>query len=73
MMMSVNDYDLFGARAMPAGLAFARFHLRADSVAAAADLSTRLATRRIALDLATRSQGLFRLRLWSGLRDILGK
>jgi hypothetical protein len=72
-MMSVNDYDLFSAGGMPAGLAFARLYLRADSVAAAADLRTRLATRRIALDLATRSQGLFRRRLWSGLRDILGK
>jgi hypothetical protein len=55
------------------GARLARLYLRADSVAAAADLRTRLATRRIALDLATRSQGLFRLRLWSGLRDILGK
>ena len=67
VMMSVNDYDLFRVGAMPAGLAFARLYLRADSVAAAADLRTRLASRRIALDLATRGQGLLRLRLWSGL------
>jgi hypothetical protein len=73
VMVSVNDYDLFGAGAMPAGLALAHLYLRADSIAAAAHLSTRLATRRIALDLATGGRGLFRLHLWSGVRNILRK
>jgi len=66
MMSVINDYDLFRAGVMPAGLGFARLCLQADSVAAAADLSARLAARRIALDLATRRQALFRLRIWPG-------
>ena len=66
MMSMINDYDTFRAGVMPAGLAFARLYLRANSVAAAANLSARLAARRIALDLASSRQGLFRLRIWPG-------
>jgi hypothetical protein len=54
MMSVINDYDLFRAGAMPAGLAFARLCKRADTVGAAANLYARLAARRIVLDLATR-------------------
>ena len=61
-MSVINDYDLFRTDAMPAGLDFARFYLRADS--GAANPSAHLGARRIALDLAIRRQGLFRLRIW---------
>jgi hypothetical protein len=66
MMSVINDYDTFRAGVMPAGLAFARLYLRADSVAAAANLSARLAARRIVLDLASSRQRLFRPRIWPG-------
>lgn len=66
MMSVMQDYDLFRAGAMPAGLAVARLYLRAHSVAAAANLSARLAGRRIPLDLATGRRALFRLRIWPG-------
>ena len=62
MMSVINDYGLFRAGAMPASIAFARLCVRGDTVAAAAKLSGRLAAPGIALDLAARRQGPFRLR-----------